>query len=346
MEPELPFLSLEGSSSDYAKHSIDESGPPLLDQFDNLVQTAEDPDTPEDLEAPQLWQELDPPELNRENSSDEIMQMDDLTVEAAVADTSTETAISIPSAETAVESDKSMSDISMQSPNNENINCEKEESLDIDESGVHSADNSTCSMTEVQQIDVVPSTSLLKEEESISKEEEEKESLSVDKVALLTPVQNITMPTKSRKRAHTTSSKKRTLPKNAKKKKTISSNWVPVGESKIVEFRPQPDKNNQKLECFYAIKHKEADVTVKIRDCVKVLDGEGQENIGKVLRLFIDEKEGCISAQVVWYYNQSQIPSTVELCDRELLASKHFDVINVDSIEDHAFVLSLSEYCR
>lgn len=47
------------------------------------------------------------------------------------------------------------------------------------------------------------------------------------------------------------------------------------------------------------------------------------------------------------YYTQAQIESRdIILHEKELLASKHCDVINADAIEEHAFVLTYSEYCR
>jgi hypothetical protein len=47
------------------------------------------------------------------------------------------------------------------------------------------------------------------------------------------------------------------------------------------------------------------------------------------------------------YYTQAQVDSKdILLHEKELLASKHCDVINADSIEEHAFVLTYNEYCR
>ena len=51
---------------------------------------------------------------------------------------------------------------------------------------------------------------------------------------------------------------------------------------------------------------------------------------------------------IFWYYRPEQteserIPKTEE---NEIFASRHRDVIPVECIDDRAYVLTLSEYCR
>ena len=53
---------------------------------------------------------------------------------------------------------------------------------------------------------------------------------------------------------------------------------------------------------------------------------------------------------LIWYYHveHTELPSRIkERClPNELLASKHFDCINVACIEDKCYVLNLNEYSR
>ncbi|KAI6216226.1 Bromo adjacent-like proteiny domain-containing 1 protein [Aphelenchoides fujianensis] len=64
------------------------------------------------------------------------------------------------------------------------------------------------------------------------------------------------------------------------------------------------------------------------------------ENVGKIVRLFLDDTSGHICAEVLWYYAPAQVSDEVArgMHEKELLASKHCDIINVDAIEEHAFV--------
>ncbi len=57
-------------------------------------------------------------------------------------------------------------------------------------------------------------------------------------------------------------------------------------------------------------------------------------------------------ASIFWYYRSDQL-EVGDLCSlaprigrRELLASRHIDVISVDTVEDVAFVLTYHEFCR
>jgi len=103
----------------------------------------------------------------------------------------------------------------------------------------------------------------------------------------------------------------------------------------------------QSHRCYNAINHyRERDEVVRVRDCVKVCSSEGLENIGKVIRIFLEEASGQINIQVLWYYTQAQTPDDIVLHERELLASKHSDGVSADTIDERAFVLTYSEYCR
>ncbi|KAI6225465.1 Bromo adjacent-like proteiny domain-containing 1 protein [Aphelenchoides fujianensis] len=130
---------------------------------------------------------------------------------------------------------------------------------------------------------------------------------------------------------------------------SIKSNWRPVDEGKLQDVRFAGESQFQRRRCYDAIRHqREYDEVIRARDCVRVRSSEGLENVGKIVRLFLDDSSGHICAEVLWYYAPAQVNDEVArgMHEKELLASKHCDIINVDAIEEHAFVLSFSEYCR
>ncbi|CAD5231839.1 unnamed protein product [Bursaphelenchus xylophilus] len=165
----------------------------------------------------------------------------------------------------------------------------------------------------------------------------------------LTSVHNIAENVSQRRQRNGVSKKKGRATQIRKRRQipSFSSNWRPLDEGYLCDLRLPTELQSKKRICYTAIRHmKERDEVIRIRDCVRVCSSEGLENIGKIFRLFFDEDSGNICAEVMWYYTQSQIPEDISVMENELLASKHIDVINVDSIEEHAFVLSYSEYCR
>lgn len=67
------------------------------------------------------------------------------------------------------------------------------------------------------------------------------------------------------------------------------------------DFRLSHENQSKKRRCFKAIQHtREHDETIRVRDCIKVQSDEGLENIGKVVRLFLDETDNAINVQVLW----------------------------------------------
>ncbi|CAD5224610.1 unnamed protein product [Bursaphelenchus okinawaensis] len=172
--------------------------------------------------------------------------------------------------------------------------------------------------------------------------------LDTIKVQPLTSVHNIAENVMKRRQKPTIVKKKKaTQVKRRGKATQFNSNWRSVDEGVYKELRLPTELQYKKRICYNAIRHsKEQDEIIRIKDCVRVCSSEGLENIGKIFRIFYDEETGNICAEVMWYYTQQQIPDEISLMHNELLASKHIDVINVDSIEEHAFVLSYSEYCR
>jgi hypothetical protein len=85
------------------------------------------------------------------------------------------------------------------------------------------------------------------------------------------------------------------------KRVEIQSDWQPVDNGQLLDVRLHNETQAQKRRCFKAIQHSlEKDEVIRIRDCIKVRSSEGLENIGKVLRIFLDDPTGSISVQVLW----------------------------------------------
>ncbi|KAI6213677.1 Bromo adjacent-like proteiny domain-containing 1 protein [Aphelenchoides besseyi] len=178
--------------------------------------------------------------------------------------------------------------------------------------------------------------------------------------APLTPVHNTKLRPRpsqqSTKPKKSTKAKSRTPRRSGGRKKqkrvrsvSIKSNWQPVDEGQIHDVRLAHETQYQRRRCYAEIRHqRERDEVIRVRDCVRVRSSEGLENVGKIIRLFLDDSCGSICAEVFWYYAPTQVSDDISknMHEKELLASKHCDVINVDAIEEHAFVLSYSEYCR
>jgi len=88
---------------------------------------------------------------------------------------------------------------------------------------------------------------------------------------------------------------------------------------------------------------------VHVGDCVRIHAEGNLENIGRILAIHYNEEESALYATLFWFYSQTQLyPKTQiwEMDNKELLASKHLDTVNVDSIESVAYVLTFNEYCR
>lgn len=59
---------------------------------------------------------------------------------------------------------------------------------------------------------------------------------------------------------------------------------------------------------------------------------------------------GVPLASVLWYYTPMQVktdnPLTPPVFERELLASKHMDIIPLDTVDEIIWVLTYNEYSR
>jgi len=141
-----------------------------------------------------------------------------------------------------------------------------------------------------------------------------------------------------------------------KTKKTILSNWIPVGKPFAEYVHVENESAPKPFCCYPAVKHRLEQIVFHNGDVICVSAGEGEpDNIGKINRIFRD-KNGNMAASVFWYYRYDQCILKQEdkeafesrnlIHERELMASRHLDTISCDSIQSHAFVLTFSEYCR
>uniref|UniRef100_A0A915BT73 BAH domain-containing protein n=2 Tax=Parascaris TaxID=6254 RepID=A0A915BT73_PARUN len=133
--------------------------------------------------------------------------------------------------------------------------------------------------------------------------------------------------------------------------KIVVSNWKPVcsGSRQHVYFNN--DALPTKRVCYKAVRHVREPETLRVRDSVVVKALDGTCNYGKVTRIFLDDNTGNLMASVLWYYNAEQIetdPATVSppIADKELFASRHIDVVPLDTIEEIIFVITFNEFAR
>ncbi|VDM43750.1 unnamed protein product [Toxocara canis] len=133
--------------------------------------------------------------------------------------------------------------------------------------------------------------------------------------------------------------------------KVVISNWKPIysGSRQYVYFNN--DVLPAKRVCYKAVRHVREPETIHVRDSVVVKALDGTCNYGKVTRIFLDEDTGNLMASVLWYYNREQIetdPASVipPIADKELFASRHIDVVPLDTIEEIIFVITFNEFAR
>ncbi len=52
--------------------------------------------------------------------------------------------------------------------------------------------------------------------------------------------------------------------------------------------------------------------------------------------------------EILWYYKPQQtiLKNLSNFHDQELFASKHYDTLDVNCIDDKCFVLTFNEFCR
>uniref|UniRef100_A0A0M3IU65 BAH domain-containing protein n=1 Tax=Ascaris lumbricoides TaxID=6252 RepID=A0A0M3IU65_ASCLU len=136
-------------------------------------------------------------------------------------------------------------------------------------------------------------------------------------------------------------------------------------ELRITTFEREEETENKDrhlqletgLQWIYAtcllqsVRHVREPETLHVRDSVVVKALDGTCNYGKVTRIFLDDNTGNLMASVLWYYNAEQIetdPATVSppIADKELFASRHIDVVPLDTIEEIIFVITFNEFAR
>jgi hypothetical protein len=129
----------------------------------------------------------------------------------------------------------------------------------------------------------------------------------------------------------------------------------------------QNDTKPSRRTCYKAVQHKRAKEVIRVGACVIVRATDEGGHVGKVSRLFVDDVTSTgksrdnedwlcapdqLMASLIWYYRVDQLEADVDGVRpplggaRELLASRHIDVVSVDTVEEIAFVLTYQEYCR
>jgi len=141
--------------------------------------------------------------------------------------------------------------------------------------------------------------------------------------------------------------------------------WTPVGEPVVMNVLYQNDQRPERRWCYSSLRHKDLGTVVSTFDAISVgieadIDGRTEKStgIGKVSSFFYD-RNGNLSINLFWYYTPTdakiirkksksakETETVPEFHERELLASKHVDVVPVEAIECHAYVLTFSEYNR
>ncbi|KAK0411062.1 hypothetical protein QR680_005458 [Steinernema hermaphroditum] len=142
--------------------------------------------------------------------------------------------------------------------------------------------------------------------------------------------------------------------------------WEPVGEPVAMNIQYQNDQKPKARLCYSTVRHKKMGETFSAYDVVSVgIEGEVEgrveksTGIAKVSCFFYDDN-GNLMINLFWYYSPEDANITgkkykktkeeddplPQFHERELLASKHVDVVPVEAIEGRAYVLSFSEYNR
>lgn len=131
----------------------------------------------------------------------------------------------------------------------------------------------------------------------------------------------------------------------------VYSNWKPVtaGEKHYTYY--SNDNAPVKRICYAAVQHVTEPETIRVYDAVIVNSEDGSRNIGKVARIFLDDRTGLLMATVFWYYTSEQVEMDKKVVDppiskKELLASRHIDVIPIDTIQEVVYVLTFNEFNR
>ena len=130
--------------------------------------------------------------------------------------------------------------------------------------------------------------------------------------------------------------------------KTNNNGWEWKENGLMEKVRLGNGEDDVDRLCFKSMIHRGESIEIGERDCVLVAAGEEQKPfIAKVAKLFENPEDREMMVSLLWYYRQEDIESLDESgVDAELFASKHWDVVSVDCIEDKCFVMTFNEFCR
>ncbi|VDK78972.1 unnamed protein product [Litomosoides sigmodontis] len=108
------------------------------------------------------------------------------------------------------------------------------------------------------------------------------------------------------------------------------------------------EKQSTTRLCYPQAIHSKTGDLLRLRDSVLVNAVGGEPNFACICRLFSDQETGAPLASVLWYYTPTQVKSSLvpPVFERELLASKHMDVIALDAVDEIVWVLTYNEYGR
>ncbi|VDO50895.1 unnamed protein product, partial [Onchocerca flexuosa] len=113
------------------------------------------------------------------------------------------------------------------------------------------------------------------------------------------------------------------------------------------------EKQSTRQLCYPQAVHAKTGDILRLRDSVRVNSIDGEPNFACICRLFNDPKTGkkkffsstfgAPLASVLWYYTPMQVKADSSLVppvfERELLASKHMDIIPLDTVDEIVWVL-------
>ncbi|CAG9538565.1 unnamed protein product [Cercopithifilaria johnstoni] len=152
------------------------------------------------------------------------------------------------------------------------------------------------------------------------------------------------------------------------RRNNCNSNWKLIGspyESSVYIDYFFHEKQSTRRICYPQAVHSKTGDLLRLRDSVLVNAIGGEPNFAFICRLFNDQETGkkyfenfknqihrhelrTPLASVLWYYTPTQVRSSLvpPVFERELLASKHMDVIALDAVDEIIWVLTYNEYGR
>uniref|UniRef100_A0A915PH50 BAH domain-containing protein n=1 Tax=Setaria digitata TaxID=48799 RepID=A0A915PH50_9BILA len=126
------------------------------------------------------------------------------------------------------------------------------------------------------------------------------------------------------------------------RRSSFNSNWKLIGA---------PYESSVYIDiCYPQAVHSKTGDLLRLRDSVRVNSIDGEPNFACICRLFNDPKTGAPLASILWYYTPMQVKVDNTLIppifERELFASKHMDIIPLDTVDEIVWVLTYNEYGR